>query len=455
MEGEGIARCDGMVVFVPHTLTGERVRVMVKEVRSRFARAGVIKLISPSPHRVRPVCPIFFKCGSCDLQHMDYPSQLEAKRANVRSCLRKACGADIDVKPTVPSPSVFGYRNKIQVPIGYGADGKPAAGYFAEGTHRIVPFSDPSGAGAGCAMYGRDMQKLLDVFLRFAEESGLSCYDEKTRKGFLRHFVARRAGGAYCIVVVGNGSALPAFKKLIAAYRDLGIRFSLYFCANTAPTNVIMQGPLTLLCGEEKLRFEVLGIKAEAGPLSFLQINDGVRDLIYSAVADEVGKTPGAEVIDAYSGTGILTNAIAPSARSVTGIEIVPQAVADADALTALNGNTGNVVNICADCADALPGLVADTAARNAPSVVILDPPRKGCDRRVIDALLESSPDKVIYVSCNPATLARDISAMVGKYDVASVTPYDMFPQTKHVETLAVLKRHTVDRHFQFQRREA
>ena len=337
MEGEGVARHDGVVVFVPRALVGEKVRVMVKEVRSRFARAGVIKLIEPSPHRVKPVCPVFYKCGSCDMQHIDYGEQLRVKRASVASCLAKTCGREIDVDEVVPSPHIVGYRNKIQAPLGI-VGGKLVAGYFAEGTHRVVPFPD-----GGCAMYDKDMSRLLDVFLTFARERGLTCYDESTRKGLLRHFVARRVGDAYAIVVVINGAKLPHADQLIAAVKREKAKFSLFTCSNTAPTNVILHGKLTRLWGEESLPCNVLGVKAQVGPLSFMQINDEVRDLIYSAAASRAAALDNATVIDAYSGTGMLTNILAKHASRVVGIEIVPEAVADADALTAMNGNEGKV----------------------------------------------------------------------------------------------------------------
>lgn len=438
MEGEGVARHDGMVVFVPRTLVGEKVRVMVKEVRSRFARAGVVKLLQASPHRVKPRCRAFFKCGSCDMQHIDYPLQLEIKRNNVRACLAKTCGRDFDVAPTVASPLQYGYRNKIQVPLGV-EGGKICAGYFAEGTHRLVPF--PSFADGSCPMYDEGMQKILETFLSFADSQGLTCYDESTHKGLLRHFVARKVGDAYGVVIVGNGARLPHAEELVRAYRALGVEFSLFFCSNTARTNVILQGPITTICGADSLPCEVLGIKAQVAPRSFMQINDRVRDLIYSEVARVASRFDGAEVIDAYSGVGILTNILAAHAAHVVGIEIVPEAVADADRLTAFNGNSAKVTNICGDCAQCLPSQVADITQRGAHSIVVLDPPRKGCDARVIRALCSALPDEIVYVSCNPATLARDIAAILPHYDPVSITPYDMFPQTKHVETLVVLQK--------------
>ena len=178
MEGEGVARHDGVVVVRAARLVGEKVRVMVKEVRSRFARAGVIRLIEPSPHRVKPVCPVFYKCGSCDCSISTTANNCASSARRSQAALPRPCGREIDVDEVVPSPHIVGYRNKIQAPLGV-VDGKLVAGYFAEGTHRVVPFPD-----GGCAMYDRDMSRLLDVFLTFARERGLTCYDESTRKGF-------------------------------------------------------------------------------------------------------------------------------------------------------------------------------------------------------------------------------------------------------------------------------
>lgn len=441
MEGEGVARVDGMVVFVPLCMQGEKVRVMVREVNKKFARATVIKVLEASGDRVYPLCPIFYRCGCCDMQHIRYDKQKEIKRANVKACLYKALGRDVEVDEVRGDGAVFGYRNKIQVPLAM-QGGKVVAGYYKGNTHTVVPFGERVRDDLGaCVMYERGMQDMLDAFLGYAQELGLDCYDERTGKGFLRHFVARRVGDKYAVVVVGNGKKLPAEKKLISALTDTGRKFSLYFDSNTKKTNVIMSPELKTIYGEERLEANVCGVRAKVSPLSFMQINDGVRDMIYTAVA-EVVKEDGADVVvDAYSGAGVLTNVLAKSAGEVYGIEIVPEAVADADELTAACGNTGKVRNVCGDCARELPPLAEKLRERGERFAVVLDPPRKGCDERVLEAIKAASPDLVCYVSCNPATLARDLARLDARYEIKSVTPYDMFPQTKHVETLVLLSK--------------
>lgn len=441
MEGEGVARVDGMVVFVPLCMQGEKVRVMVREVNRKFARASVIKVLEASGDRIYPLCPIFYRCGCCDMQHIRYEKQKEIKKANVAACLYKALGREVKVDDVRGDGVIFGYRNKIQVPLAK-VGGRVVAGYYKGNTHMVVPFGERVREDLGaCVMYERGMQDVLDAFLAYADEAGLDCYDERTGKGFLRHFVARRVGNKYAVVVVGNGRKLPLEKKLISDLTNTGREFSLYFNSNTKKTNVIMSDAITTIYGESRLEADVCGVRAKISPLSFMQINDGVRDMIYTAVADEVREKGFGVVIDAYSGAGVLTNVLAKSAKEVYGIEIVQDAVADADELTAACGNSGKVKNVCGDCAKELPWLSEKLRERGERFAVVLDPPRKGCDERVLNAIKEAKPDGVYYISCNPATLARDLARLDDAYDVVRVSPYDMFPQTKHVETLVLLCR--------------
>ncbi len=441
MEGEGVARVDGMVVFVPLCMQGEKVRVMVREVNKKFARATVIKVLEPCVDRITPLCPIFYRCGCCDMQHIRYTRQLEIKKANVEACLYKALGRKIEVNDVAGDGIIFGYRNKIQVPLAK-VNGKVVAGYYKGNTHTVVPFGERVREDLGaCVMYESGMQDMLDAFLAYANEAGLDCYDERTHSGFLRHFVARRVGNKYAVVVVGNGKKLPLEKKLISALNDTGKEFSLYFDRNTKNTNVIMSPDISLIYGEARLEANICGVRANVSPLSFMQINDGVRDMIYNAVAESVRRNKDGVVIDAYSGAGVLTNVLAKSVERVYGIEIVPEAVADADELTKSCGNESRVKNICGDCAEELPPLAKKLRESGTSFSVVLDPPRKGCDEKVIEAIKTALPDRVYYVSCNPATLARDLARLDGAYDILSVSPYEMFPQTKHIETFVELLR--------------
>ena len=441
MEGEGVTRVDGMVVFVPLCMQGEKVRVMVREVNKKFARATVIKVLEPCADRIYPLCPIFYRCGCCDMQHIRYEKQLEIKKANVEACLYKSLGRKVVVDDVRGDGIIFGYRNKIQVPLAKVA-GKVVAGYYKGNTHDVVPFGERVREDLGaCVMYERGMQDMLDAFLSYANDIGLDCYDERKKTGFLRHFVARKVGNKYAVVVVGNGKKLPVEKKLITALTNTGREFSLYFDSNTKNTNVIMSPDIRVIYGEERLEADVLGVRAKVSPLSFMQINDGVRDMIYDRVASMIKDGDEKVVIDAYSGAGVLTNVLAKSADKVYGIEIVKEAVADADELTEDCGNTDKVKNICGDCAEELPPLAEKLREEGIKFSVVLDPPRKGCDEKVLDAIKSAKPDNVYYISCNPATLARDLARLDTDYEILSVSPYDMFPETKHVETLVSLRR--------------
>lgn len=433
MNGEGIARIDNTVVFVPSVLKGERAWVEITDVKKNFAFAKVIKLLEASSDRVNPPCRICYKCGGCEMLHIAYPAQLEIKRANVKNCLDKELKSDVEVNETVPSPDVYGYRNKIQLPIAI-VDGKICAGFFAPNTHKVIPFIR-EGEDGKCLLNDEGMQKIISTFLTFVKENNISVYDERLHKGLIRHLVIRRVGESYAVCAVINGKSLPSYKSFVAKLKSSGYCFSLYISVNEKRTNVIMGEKTVTLYGEDKVRGNALGVTYEVSPLSFMQVNDKVRDLIYSKVGEIIKNSGIDNVIDAYSGIGIMSNIFARYAKKVYAIEIVPEAIEDAKKLAALNGNSDKIVNICGDCAKELPPLITSLGK----SVVVIDPPRKGCDKAVLEAMLTARPTEIIYVSCNPATLARDLRILSEGYSIESVTPYDMFPNTKHVETLAVL----------------
>ncbi|MDE5756036.1 MAG: 23S rRNA (uracil(1939)-C(5))-methyltransferase RlmD [Clostridia bacterium] len=366
--------------------------------------------------------------------HINYQKQLEIKRLHVKNCLDRECKRDFVVDSTVASPKQLGYRNKIQVPITY-QDGKLAGGYFAPNSHKVVPFCK-QGEGGSCLLNSDGMQAILDVFLDFMSKEGITAYDEAKHSGLVRHLVIRKVDGKFAICAVINGNSLPRYDKLISTLKALDIEFSLYISPNTRRTNVIMGEKVVTLYGDEAIQGEALGVKYLVSPQSFMQINDNVRDMIYSRVGEIIKDSGIGNVIDAYSGIGIMSNIFAEYANRVYAIEIVPQAIANSQVLAKLNGNSDRIINICGDCAQELPKVIS----RLDKSIVVLDPPRKGCDGAVLRSLLSAMPNQIIYVSCNPATLARDVNILLEKYDPISITPYDMFPNTKHIETLVCLK---------------
>ena len=429
MDGEGVARHDGQVVFIPYALEGEKVKAQIVKINKKFIFAKVIKVLKSSSMRVKPACPIFFKCGGCDMQHIDYEHQLNIKRRNVQSCLDKA-HVDASVAPTVPSPKVLAYRNKAQVPIA-ATSGYACAGYYRSGTHDIVPFPPE-----GCALHDKATNDILAALTEVINEQNISVYDETSGRGVIRHAVVRRGDDCYAVTVVVNSDTLPHADKFKQKLQSLGVPISLSVNINKADTNVILGKSTRYLYGDGEITCNICGVKASVSPQSFMQINDDICAAIYTRVAQFVNECRPDAVVDAYGGIGVISNLIAPYCKSVKCIEIVPSAIADGKRLAAANGNSNIIDNVLGDCAEIITRTPPDEN-----TLVILDPPRKGCDKAVLDAIVASKCRYVAYISCNPATLARDLAILATAYKVSSVTPYDMFPMTKHVETLCLLEK--------------
>jgi 23S rRNA (uracil1939-C5)-methyltransferase len=433
-DGEGIAHCDGCTVFLPFAAAGERVLARVNFVKKNLAFADLIRVIEPSADRVKPPCRYFTVCGGCDIQHLAPTAQAKFKRDKLINTLRKALGSNMpEVENTVSGNNSFYYRNKFQAPFGF--NGKVVLGFFQKNSHKVVPIES-------CMLHADWADRLMAAVLGWANSCGVSVYDEASGTGLLRHLAARYIGGRLFITLVINGDGVPRQESLILALRQKFPDFALYFSPNKKNTNVIFGDTAKLICGEEKA-VTVNGLEMRLHPLSFLQVNDEVRENLYVRVLDSLAGSD--VVIDAYSGAGILTALIAKRLENarVYGIEIVKEAVLDADRLMAENGLCDRVTNILGDAAVELPKLISKLSAQsNEPVVsVVLDPPRKGCDSAVISALLDAKPHQIIYVSCNPATLARDLALLAPAYQITSITPLDMFPQTSHVECVVLMSR--------------
>ncbi len=430
MEGEGVTHADEYVIFVPFALPHEEVRAKVTFVKKNLVFCDLVEVVKPSPLRVKPECNRFPRCGGCDLLHMAYSEQLAVKKENIQNLLRKNACIDVVVDDTVPCSHPFGYRNKIQLPFGT-VNGKTAVGFFKENSHKIVSISK-------CFLHGDWAEKLMRVFLTYAEKFSIKAFDESTKQGTLRHLVARCIENRYCIVVVTNACPLPHTETLLALLQEsIGEDFSLYYSPKTEYNNVIL-GKTVVPVRERPFAINVLGVDVLLNPYSFLQLNDEIRDKIYTRVADTVSS---GIVIDAYAGVGILGATLAQKGLLVKNIEIVPEATADGDELARRNHLSDRITNYNGDAAVLLPQLLQDLPPEEKISI-LLDPPRKGISAEVVNALLSlDRPVHLVYISCNPATLTRDLKLLSPAYSVDSVTPYDMFPQTKHVETLICLKR--------------
>ena len=455
--GEGIIRHEGITFFVPACLPGEKVTVKVLKVKGNIGYGKAEEILTPAEERVRPKCSVFSKCGGCCLQHLDYPAQLVHKATVVKDTLRKIGGLHIDVPAAIRSDSPYGYRNKLQLPIGVDKDGNNVIGFYAERSHRIIPINS-------CAIHPEWADKLIAIVKRYMTECAVKGYDEVTKKGALRHIVAREIGGKYIVTLVTAKRNLPSLSHFVGLLCEVFPMVTVYLNYNDTDTNVIFGKEFQLVHGTGVFEAEEQGIRYEAGPVTFLQVNENVRTKLYRDALKTVAQDGDEVVIDAYSGGGLLTAMIAKKVKRVYGIELEAEASKCADSLKEKNGLT-NMINICGYVEEKLPGVLEKEKGEKLR--LILDPPRAGIARSVLKALLESGIPELTLISCNPATLARDLGILTGRlieqegelvknpayatlpegetlqgyYEVKKIQPYDMFPQTKHVETLVCLKR--------------
>ena len=456
--GEGVIRHEGVTFFVPACLVGEKVRFKVLKIKNNIGYGKLEEVLTPAEERVRAKCPVFIRCGGCALQHMEYTYQLSYKSGVVKEALRKIGGISVDVPTAVKSDFPYGYRNKLQMPIGVDKEGNTVIGFYAERSHRIVPVS-------ACAIHPEWAEKLIAVINRYVTECAVKGYDEETRTGSLRHIVAREIGGKFIFTLVSAKREVPNIPYLIGLLSEQFFTFTLYLNFNDKDTNVIFGEEFQLVHGSGIFDAEEQGIRYEAGPVTFLQVNENVRTKLYRDALKTVVLTGDEVVIDAYSGGGLLTAMIAKKAKRVYGIELEKEASACADALKKKNG-LKNMTNICGYVEEKLPTVLEKEKGEKLR--LILDPPRAGIARSVLKALLQSGIPTLTIISCNPATLARDLGILTGRlienekgellknpayegvgagevltgyYGIEKIQPYDMFPQTKHVETLVCLVR--------------
>ena len=451
--GEGIIKQDGTVVFVPFTLVGEKVRYKVLKVTSKFAYGKVLEIYAPAEIRERPACGVFGKCGGCQLQHIRYFNQLRLKEENIGTCFKKIAGLDVKVRSAVKGDNNYRYRNKLQLPVCETALGTKI-GFYAEGSHRVVPVDD-------CLINAEWTPNIINAFKQYINEFSIKGYDESSNSGELREITVKEIKGNLIITAVVLNENLRGKDRLIEILKEqVKYPFSFYLNVNTDGTNVIYGKKFILLYGPGSYTGDMLGIKYNIGVQSFMQVNNSVCSKLYSAVRTAVDADENTTVIDAYSGAGLLTALLAKNAKKAIGIEIVPEAVECANQLALTNKLEDKITNYLGKCEDIIPEVIAKEKQKGNQVCLVLDPPRKGCDIKVINSIIESQIDKIVYVSCKPSTLARDIGLLVGslevvdgeikrvenptlRYKIDLIRPFDMFAQTKHVETLVCLTRKT------------
>ncbi|UUZ97703.1 23S rRNA (uracil(1939)-C(5))-methyltransferase RlmD [Paenibacillus sp. P25] len=466
-EGEGVGRVNGFTLFVQGALPGEKARVKVLKVKKQYGYAKLLEIVEASPDRVAAPCPIYQQCGGCQLQHMSYDAQLRWKRRLVVDSLERIgklkvreaaeigpvadgqeqlsgsgdvrsgeaqAEAGIEVLPTLGMSGPWRYRNKSQVPVGVDLEGGLVAGFYAQGSHRIIDMDE-------CLIQQENNDAVVAAVKRVARELGIRPYREESHTGLLRHVVARYGfnTGEIMVVLVTNGASIPHADELVGLIREAvpGVR-SICQNINRERTNVIFGDETRVLWGSDVIYDTIGDIRFAISARSFYQVNPVQTEVLYRTALDFAGLNGEETVIDAYCGIGTISLFLAQRAGQVYGVEIVPEAVDDARRNALLNG----IRNVQFETGAAEVVIPAWRRQGIAPDVIVIDPPRKGRDTASLETILAMRPARVVYVSCNPSTLARDLRVLEdGGYRILKVQPVDMFPHTVHVESVALLVR--------------
>ena len=430
-DGSGIGRHDGFAVFVPNALPGEKVSVHIIKTASNYAVGKLIDVIERSSSRTLPPCPVFYKCGGCSLMHMSYPDQLVFKRQIVWDSLERIGRIKgVEVEPVIGMDDPFRYRSKGSFPFAE-IEGRPAWGLYAAHSHRLIETSD-------CAIEKSEAVIASNAVLKWARAQNIPIYDEKTGRGVLRHVITRSLSGGDAVCVVTTGK-LPHRDELIAEIREAlpNVR-SIVHNINPRNTNVICGEEFRVVYGDSAVVQSICGLDFEVSAESFLQVNPVQTEKLYACAVDGLGLSEEMTAADVFCGIGTISLLLAKRCSHVTGVEFVEKAVEDAYRNAKLNG-IGNAEFFAGPAELILPRLVAEGRHFDA---VTLDPPRKGADPAVLEAIINSGAEKLAYISCSPATLARDLRILVdGGYSIASVQPFDLFPFTSHVESVVLMSR--------------
>ena len=434
-EGSGICRIEGMAVFVLYTAFVDVADIRILKTAKNYAFGKIEELKVPSPDRIKPDCPVFDKCGGCTFRHISYDAELRFKQKRVYDALTRIGGINGGlIGEIVPSPSDRAYRNKAQLPLSTDKDGNIRAGFFAPHSHRVIPLD-------GCALQAAPFDRATEAFLKWANEVRPSVYNENDHSGILRHLYLRYAEktGELMVCIVANADKLPKEKELVDVLRaGLPELKTVVLNINKEKTNVITGKECRVLWGDGYITDELCGRKFRISPLSFYQVNRSQAERLYGIAAELAGLKSGETLVDLYCGTGTIGLSMAHKAKSLIGVEVIPQAVEDAGKNAELNG-IDNAEFICADAAQAAASLFEKDIR---PDCIIIDPPRKGCDSELISTVSQMKPKRIVYVSCDPATLARDLQRFSEQgYSVRKAVPVDMFPRTAHVETVVLMSR--------------
>ena len=433
-QGEGIAKIDDFTIFVPNAIKGERVRVLIVKVLTSYAFAKIIEFVQKSKNRVEADCLTYKRCGGCNLRHLKYEETLKIKQNSVQSLVNKTLKNKIKVEDVLGMENPYYYRNKVQFPVGIDKDGKMQMGVFASRTHNIIPVKD-------CFIQNKDAQMLAKFVFNYWKENNLSVYDEKTQKGLLRHIVVKvgiKTNEFMCVLVI-NGLGFSKEDDFVKTITNQFPKLTtIVINSNMENTNVILGKKNRNIFGNGYIE-DILGeYKFKISPLSFYQVNPIQAEKLYEMAVKQAEISKDDVVFDLYCGIGTISIFMSKYAKKVYGVEIVEEAVQNAKENAKMNG-ISNVEFLSGDVENILNDLLN---VRNIkPDVVLVDPPRKGLDLKSIGNLCEVLPKRIVYISCNPATLVRDLARLEDKYEVMGIRLVDMFPFTSHVECVALMGR--------------
>ena len=433
-EGEGIAKIDNFTIFIPNAIKGEKIKILIVKVLSSHAFGKVIEIIKKSNKRVESDCDTYKRCGGCNLRHIEYEETLKMKQNAVQSLVNKTLNKKVQVEETLGMQSPYFYRNKAQYPVGIDKDGKPQIGVFANRTHEIIPIKK-------CFIQNEKSEELAKFVFNWIIKNNISIYDEKTRNGLVRHIVTKigiKTNEIMCVLVI-NGRVIPnegdLVKEVLKEFPEVK---TIVKNINTKNTNVIMGKENIDLYGDGYIE-DILGeYRFKISPLSFYQVNPIQAEKLYNIGVQAAKISKDDIVFDLYCGIGTISLFMSKYAKKVYGIEIVEEAVKDAKE-NALKNNVENTEFIAGDVEEVLDELINEKNI--IPDIVMVDPPRKGLDNKSIDNIIKICPKKLVYISCNPATLVRDLSKLEDVYEIQSIKPVDMFPFTSHVECVALMGR--------------
>lgn len=432
-EGEGIAKIDGFTIFIPNAIKGEKIRILIVKVLSSYAFGKILEIIVESQYRIEADCDVYKRCGGCNLRHIEYEETLNMKRNAVQNLVNKDLKTKIDVNPTWAMGNPYHYRNKLQYPVGLNKAGEPIIGVFANRTHEIIPVKN-------CLIQNEKANQVAQYVLDALKKYNISVYNEKTGEGLVRHIMVKigfRTGNIMATIVI-NGDSLPHAKEIAGDLQDACHSVSSVIVnINKKNTNVILGNKNINILGKGYITDQLGDFLFKISPLSFYQVNPIQAELLYNIAIENAGITKDDIVFDLYCGIGTISLFASQYAKKVYGIEIVEQAIEDAKWNAKFN-KVENVEFIAGDTEKLLTDLIDNK--KIIPDVIIVDPPRRGLDNTTVNNILKIKPKRVVYISCNPATLMRDLKMMEDVYDIKMIQPVDMFCFTSHVECVCVLE---------------